>query len=59
MKRILALTGPAGSGKTASLRVLAKELDLEIVEWRNGMDDGIGGDYTGSDGKHGSSTLTC
>ncbi|KIO18471.1 hypothetical protein M407DRAFT_225559 [Tulasnella calospora MUT 4182] len=38
-RRILALTGPAGVGKTATIRVLAKELDVELVEWRNGMDD--------------------
>lgn len=38
-QRVLALTGPAGVGKTATLRVLAKELNVEILEWRNGMDD--------------------
>ncbi|KAG8998506.1 Cell cycle checkpoint protein rad17 [Tulasnella sp. 427] len=38
-RRILALTGPAGTGKTATVRVLAKELGVELVEWRNGMDD--------------------
>jgi len=39
IQRILALTGPAGAGKTATLRVLAKELNLEIVEWRNATED--------------------
>ncbi|KAJ6535996.1 Rad17 cell cycle checkpoint protein-domain-containing protein [Mycena vulgaris] len=34
-RRILALTGPAGTGKTATIRVLARELDCEILEWRN------------------------
>ncbi|KAJ7720282.1 Rad17 cell cycle checkpoint protein-domain-containing protein [Mycena maculata] len=36
-RRILALTGPAGTAKTATIRVLARELDLEILEWRNAM----------------------
>ncbi|KAG8904170.1 Cell cycle checkpoint protein rad17, partial [Tulasnella sp. 417] len=43
-RRILALTGPAGVGKTATIRVLAKELDVELVEWRNGMDDDFSSD---------------
>ncbi|KAJ7510273.1 Rad17 cell cycle checkpoint protein-domain-containing protein [Mycena galericulata] len=36
-RRILALTGPAGTAKTATIRVLARELDFEILEWRNAM----------------------
>lgn len=37
MQRLLALTGPAGSGKTALMRVLSSrsELDFELVEWSN------------------------
>jgi len=38
-RRILVLTGPAGTAKTATLKVLSRELDFEISEWRNGMDD--------------------
>ncbi|KAJ7211337.1 Rad17 cell cycle checkpoint protein-domain-containing protein [Mycena pura] len=38
-RRILALTGPAGTGKTATIRVLARELDCEVLEWRNAMVD--------------------
>ncbi|KZT63178.1 P-loop containing nucleoside triphosphate hydrolase protein [Daedalea quercina L-15889] len=38
-RRILALTGPAGTGKTATLRVLSRELGFEIVEWRNSIDE--------------------
>ncbi|PPQ88176.1 hypothetical protein CVT25_005141 [Psilocybe cyanescens] len=34
-RRILALTGPSGTGKTATIRVLAKEMGFEILEWRN------------------------
>ncbi|KAJ7694789.1 Rad17 cell cycle checkpoint protein-domain-containing protein [Mycena rosella] len=36
-RRILALTGPAGTAKTTTVRVLARELDCEILEWRNAM----------------------
>ncbi|KIJ61820.1 hypothetical protein HYDPIDRAFT_158739 [Hydnomerulius pinastri MD-312] len=38
-RRILALTGPAGAAKTATLRVLARELDFEILEWRNSISE--------------------
>jgi ABC-type phosphate/phosphonate transport system ATPase subunit len=34
-QRILALTGPAGSGKTAVIRALSQELDWDILEWQN------------------------
>ncbi|KAI0079145.1 Rad17-domain-containing protein [Panus rudis PR-1116 ss-1] len=38
-RRILVLTGPAGSGKTATVRVLSEELGFEVLEWRNGVDE--------------------
>ncbi|CDO73910.1 hypothetical protein BN946_scf185016.g67 [Trametes cinnabarina] len=38
-RRILVLTGPAGTAKTATIRVLSKELGCEILEWRNSMDE--------------------
>ncbi|KZV83516.1 hypothetical protein EXIGLDRAFT_683706 [Exidia glandulosa HHB12029] len=45
-RRILALTGPAGAGKTAAVRVLAREFELEVVEWQNAMEDmSIDGDF--------------
>ncbi|KAH9475883.1 Cell cycle checkpoint protein RAD17 [Psilocybe cubensis] len=34
-RRILVLTGPSGTGKTATVRVLAKEMGFEIMEWKN------------------------
>lgn len=38
-RRILVLTGPAGTAKTTTLRVLAREMGFEIVEWRNSMSE--------------------
>lgn len=38
-RRILVLTGPAGTAKTATIRVLAREMGFEIVEWRNSMSE--------------------
>ena len=32
---MLLLTGPAGAGKTAAIRVLARELGCEVMEWSN------------------------
>ncbi|KDQ55490.1 hypothetical protein JAAARDRAFT_195860 [Jaapia argillacea MUCL 33604] len=43
-RRILALTGAAGTGKTATIRVLARELNLEILEWKNTVDESFAGD---------------
>ncbi|KII85455.1 hypothetical protein PLICRDRAFT_56696 [Plicaturopsis crispa FD-325 SS-3] len=34
-RRILVVTGPAGTAKTATVRVLARELGFETLEWRN------------------------
>ncbi|CAK5274318.1 unnamed protein product [Mycena citricolor] len=36
-RRVLALTGPAGTAKTSTIRVLARQFDCEILEWRNAM----------------------
>ncbi|KAJ3253648.1 Cell cycle checkpoint protein rad17 [Chytriomyces hyalinus] len=33
--RLLALTGKSGVGKTATIRMLAMELDVDVVEWVN------------------------
>ncbi|KAI0056332.1 P-loop containing nucleoside triphosphate hydrolase protein, partial [Artomyces pyxidatus] len=43
-RRFLVLTGPAGAGKTTTLRVLARSLEYEIVEWRNAPGDPFGED---------------
>jgi cell cycle checkpoint protein len=32
---LLILTGAAGSGKTTTLRVLAREMDFDIVEFKD------------------------
>lgn len=42
-QRILALTGPAGSGKTTTVKVLARELGFELIEWKNSMVSQYGG----------------
>ncbi|CAK7214446.1 RFC checkpoint protein Rad17 [Sporothrix curviconia] len=34
-QRLLVLKGAAGTGKTTTLRLLAKDMDLDILEWRN------------------------
>ncbi|KAG8957192.1 Cell cycle checkpoint protein rad17 [Tulasnella sp. 419] len=34
-RRLLVLSGPAGSGKTATLKVFSKEMGFEIIEWKN------------------------
>ncbi|RDX46443.1 Rad17-domain-containing protein [Lentinus brumalis] len=38
-RRILVLTGPAGTAKTATIRILSAELGCEVLEWRNATDD--------------------
>ncbi|KAJ1565753.1 Cell cycle checkpoint protein rad17 [Nowakowskiella sp. JEL0078] len=35
--KLLVLTGPTGSGKTAVIEVLSKELNFEVVQWINPM----------------------
>ncbi|KAI0394760.1 Rad17 cell cycle checkpoint protein-domain-containing protein [Xylariaceae sp. FL0594] len=34
-QRLLVLKGAAGTGKTATLRLLAKKMNCELLEWRN------------------------
>lgn len=31
--KLLLLTGPTGSGKTAAVKMLCRELNLELIEW--------------------------
>lgn len=42
-RRILALTGPAGTGKTSTIRVLAREMGFDILEWRNSVGEAFSG----------------
>lgn len=46
MQRILALTGPAGTAKTTTIRILAREMGFEILEWRNAMSERFSNDST-------------
>lgn len=34
-QRVLLLKGAAGSGKTTTVRLLARDMDCEVLEWRN------------------------
>ncbi|KAE9386945.1 Rad17-domain-containing protein [Gymnopus androsaceus JB14] len=34
-RRLLVLTGPAGTAKSATIKVLSKELNFEVLEWSN------------------------
>lgn len=38
-RRILVLSGPAGVGKTTTLKVVANELGVEVVEWEEGAEE--------------------
>ncbi|THH00552.1 hypothetical protein EW145_g7063 [Phellinidium pouzarii] len=38
-RRVLVLTGPAGTAKTTTVRLLAKEMDFDISEWRSTMEE--------------------
>lgn len=45
LQRILLLTGPAGVGKSTSVRAIAGEMGVEVVEWNEGFEDwGFRGD---------------
>lgn len=36
---MLLLTGPAGAGKATTVRVLAKEMGIDLVEWGEGVEE--------------------
>lgn len=46
LQRILVLTGLAGTAKTTTVRVLAKEMGFEISEWHNTLEEGNEDDYS-------------
>ncbi|GAA5982496.1 hypothetical protein JCM10908_006672 [Rhodotorula pacifica] len=41
-RRVLVLSGPSGAGKTATVKMLAKEMEAEVVEWREGQSGKFG-----------------
>lgn len=51
-QRILVLTGPAGSAKTATVRVLSKEMDFDILEYKSGLEGGAGMSQSCSEVSH-------
>ena len=40
-KRLLILKGPSGAGKTATITMLAKAMDVDVSEWRNPVGSGF------------------
>ena len=38
-RRILVLSGPAGVGKTTTVQVIAKELNVQVMEWEEGVEE--------------------
>ncbi|KAJ8079450.1 RFC checkpoint protein Rad17 [Marasmius tenuissimus] len=41
-RRLLALTGPAGTAKTSTVKVLSREMNFEILEWSSAANDSMG-----------------
>ena len=59
-RRVLVLSGPAGAGKTAVVKMLAKDMDAEIVEWQEGQSGKtVDGDPGEQDATLGSSQALC
>ena len=59
-RRVLVLSGPAGAGKTAVVKMLAKDMDAEIVEWQEGQSGKTVDDDPGEqDATLGSSQAQC
>jgi cell cycle checkpoint protein len=49
-QRVLVLKGSAGTGKTATVNALAKEIGVEILEWRNPANFTVGEEYGEEEG---------
>lgn len=47
-RRLLVLSGPAGAAKTATLKILAQEQEIEILEYRNSSNLSFGGEGQGA-----------
>lgn len=45
-QRILLVTGPAGIGKTTTVRVVAHELGIDLMEWSESIEErGLGSGF--------------
>lgn len=42
IQRLLVLSGSAGTGKTATIRLLCQDMGVEIIEFRTGKEGGAG-----------------
>lgn len=38
-QRILLMTGPAGAGKTTTVRLLAEQMEVDIIEWGESVEE--------------------
>lgn len=56
-RRILVLSGPAGVGKTTTLKLVAKELDVQVVEWEEAAEEWSMGGQIGSVSEYSQNTL--
>ncbi|KAF2716360.1 hypothetical protein K431DRAFT_298720 [Polychaeton citri CBS 116435] len=48
-QKVLILKGTAGTGKTTTVSLLAKDMDLDVIEWRNPSSSAFSSDGTLSD----------
>lgn len=58
-QRILLLSGPAGAGKATTVRVLAKDMGIDLMEWGEGAEEwSMGGSGIGKFHSHSSAIPT-
>lgn len=50
---MLLLSGPAGTGKTTTIRLLAEEMGMDLVEWSEEVEEWSIGPGIGEFARHG------